>query len=183
MKDDQERKDYNKDIDKIFDFLDPRSLEKTRFDFDIAMKIHDLLDSVEMNSFDLAKSLNKPQNLVDRQLMAMYHFEIDDILDIMVVINEKRLHKRNKPEKDKTHLQKVVDYITPKEQARTDLNMVMAAQIAQGMEDAGVEKKELAKRLEINEEKLEEMMSGTHDFSVDDIVDLRMALEIPLCPI
>lgn len=182
----ENRKLNDKFIDKIFDDLDPKKLERARFNFDVAMRLHDLLDEVKMNSFDLAKAMGKPQNIVDRQLMAMYNFEFQDILDIMTIIERK---KEEEPEdntderKPNEAFTRIIESIPQNTQSKVHMMLAFAAGMDDAMKEKQVSKKELAKSLGVTKDKIAHYLSGTFKFSVEDMVNVRMALDSNILPI
>lgn len=71
--------------------------------------------------------------------------------------------------------------ITPEEQAKTDAKMLLAAKIADAMKTKGWKNKDLLKALnKKNPSEITKWLSGTHNFTVDTLVDLENVLNAKL---
>lgn len=79
---------------------------------------------------------------------------------------------------NKSSLEKILEEITPEQQARTDVKMLLAARIADAMEAKGWNNKMLMEALgKKNPSEITRWLSGTHNFTVDTLVDLGRVLE------
>lgn len=75
----------------------------------------------------------------------------------------------------------LLDSIDPVEQAKTDAKMIIAAKIADSMKARGWRKTDLLKAM--NRESpsiITKWLSGTHNFTIDTLVELGHALDIHL---
>lgn len=78
----------------------------------------------------------------------------------------------------KSSLEKILEEITPEQQARTDAKMLLAAGIADAMEAKGWNNKMLMEALgKKNPSEITRWLSGTHNFTVDTLTDLGRVLE------
>ncbi|MDD2215703.1 MAG: helix-turn-helix transcriptional regulator [Eubacteriales bacterium] len=81
--------------------------------------------------------------------------------------------------KNKSSLEKILEEITPEQQARMDAKMLLAARIADAMEAKGWNNKMLMKALgKKNPSEITRWLSGTHNFTVDTLTDLGRVLGI-----
>lgn len=81
----------------------------------------------------------------------------------------------------KNALSRLLDQITPLEQAKTDAKMVIAARISDAMKAKGWKKKDLL--VAVGKETpsvITKWLSGTHNFTVETLVELENALGISL---
>jgi len=79
---------------------------------------------------------------------------------------------------NKSSLEKILEEITPEQQARTDAKMLLAARIADAMEAKGWNNKMLMEALgKKNPSEITRWLSGTHNFTVDTLTDLGRVLE------
>jgi ribosome-binding protein aMBF1 (putative translation factor) len=79
---------------------------------------------------------------------------------------------------NKSSLEKILEEITPEQQARTDVKMLLAARIADAMEAKGWNNKMLMEALDKkNPSEITRWLSGTHNFTVDTLADLGRVLE------
>jgi ribosome-binding protein aMBF1 (putative translation factor) len=79
---------------------------------------------------------------------------------------------------NKSSLEKILEGITPEQQARTDVKMLLAARIADAMEAKGWNNKMLMEALDKkNPSEITRWLSGTHNFTVDTLADLGRVLE------
>ncbi|KUK57049.1 MAG: Uncharacterized protein XD81_1742 [Bacteroidetes bacterium 38_7] len=79
---------------------------------------------------------------------------------------------------NKSSLEKILEEITPEQQARTDVKMLLAARIADAMEAKGWNNKMLMEALgKKNPSEITRWLSGTHNFTVDTLADLGRVLE------
>ena len=79
---------------------------------------------------------------------------------------------------NKSSLEKILEEITPEQQARTDVKMLLAARIADAMESKGWNNKMLMEALgKKNPSEITRWLSGTHNFTVDTLADLGRVLE------
>lgn len=78
-------------------------------------------------------------------------------------------------------LEKILEEITPIEQAQTDARMQIAYLIANAMKDKGWKAKDLMQALGRNTPSLvTKWLSGTHNFTVDTLVELEEVLNIEI---
>ncbi len=78
-------------------------------------------------------------------------------------------------------IKEILDAISPLDQAKTDTKMLIAAKIADAMETKGWNHKDLLEVLEkTNASIISKWLSGTHNFTVDTLVELEHALEIKI---
>lgn len=78
-------------------------------------------------------------------------------------------------------LNNLLKEIDPADQAKTDAKMELAAKIAQAMEAKNWKKKDLLNAVgKDNPSIITKWLSGTHNFTVDTLVDLENALGIKL---
>jgi ribosome-binding protein aMBF1 (putative translation factor) len=79
---------------------------------------------------------------------------------------------------NKSSLEKILEEITPEQQARTDVKMLLATRIADAMEAKGWNNKMLMEALDKkNPSEITRWLSGTHNFTVDTLADLGRVLE------
>jgi len=90
--------------------------------------------------------------------------------------------KTNKMEtKTSNLLDELLDSITILEQSKVDSRMLLAAKIADGMKAKGWKSKDLLKAVDKdNPSIVTKWLSGTHNFTIDTLVELEDALEINL---
>lgn len=85
---------------------------------------------------------------------------------------------KNKKSKNKSSLEDILDKITPKQQARTDNRMMLAASIADAMRAKGWNNKMLMEALgKKNPSEITRWLSGTHNFTTDTLTDLGRVLD------
>lgn len=78
-------------------------------------------------------------------------------------------------------LEDILDSIDSVEQAKTDAKMLLAAKIADALKDKGWKKKDLLKALnKENPSIITKWLSGTHNFTVETLIELEKALDIKL---
>lgn len=78
-------------------------------------------------------------------------------------------------------LNSLLSEITPEEQAKTDAKMLLAVKIADAMQAKGWNKTRLMKEMrKTNPSEITRWLSGTHNFTVETLVDLERVLEIKL---
>ena len=71
--------------------------------------------------------------------------------------------------------------ITPEEQAKTDAKMLLAAKIADAMKAKGWKNKDLLKAMGKNSpSEITKWLSGTHNFTVETLIDLENVLNVKL---
>jgi transcriptional regulator with XRE-family HTH domain len=71
--------------------------------------------------------------------------------------------------------------ITPEEQAKTDAKMMLAAKIADAMKAKGWKNKDLLKAMgKNNPSEITKWLSGTHNFTVETLIDLENVLNVKL---
>jgi transcriptional regulator with XRE-family HTH domain len=88
----------------------------------------------------------------------------------------------NKTSKQNTSaLSKLLNEITPSEQAKTDAKMIIAAKIADALKAKGWKHADLLNALgKKNPSVVTKWLSGTHNFTVDTLVELECVLDISL---
>jgi transcriptional regulator with XRE-family HTH domain len=78
-------------------------------------------------------------------------------------------------------ISELLDAISPIDQAKTDAKMLIAAKIADAIEAKGWKHKDLLEALgKTNASVISKWLSGTHNFTVDTLVELEHALEIQI---
>jgi len=78
-------------------------------------------------------------------------------------------------------IDELLETITPEEQAKTDAKMLLAAKIADAMRNKQWKNKDLLKALGKNNPSIiTKWLSGTHNFTVDTLVELENVLGIKL---
>lgn len=83
--------------------------------------------------------------------------------------------------RNKSALSKLLDEITPEEQEKTDIKMMLAAKIADAMQAKGWNKTLLLKAMgKTNPSEITRWLSGTHNFTTDTLIDLQRVLGINL---
>ncbi len=75
----------------------------------------------------------------------------------------------------------LLDSISPAEQSKTDARMMLAAKLADAMKAKNWKNKDLLKEVgKDNPSIITKWLSGTHNFTVDTLVDLENALDVKL---
>ncbi len=78
-------------------------------------------------------------------------------------------------------IDELLSTITPEEQAKTDAKMLLAAKIADAMKAKGWNNKDLLKAVgKKNPSEITKWLSGTHNFTVDTLIDLENVLDVKL---
>jgi len=77
-------------------------------------------------------------------------------------------------------LDNLMSEITPEEQSKTDKKMQLAALIADGIKDKGLNKTEFATAVGKQPSVITKWLSGTHNFSTDTLFDIEQVLGIEL---
>jgi transcriptional regulator with XRE-family HTH domain len=77
-------------------------------------------------------------------------------------------------------LDQLLDGISPAEQHRTDNRMMLAARIADAMQEKGITQIQLAKMLNKHHSVITQWLSGTQNFTIDTLSDIEGALGINL---
>lgn len=77
-------------------------------------------------------------------------------------------------------LEKLVQAITPEEQARTDARMKLAARIYKGLQAKQWTQTQLAEALHKQVSVVSKWLSGTHNFTIDTLTDIERVLHIKL---
>lgn len=78
----------------------------------------------------------------------------------------------------------LMDDISPLEFKKTEMKMVISAKISDSMKDKGMTKRDLSKAIEWVTDKqvslstINKMLSGTYNFTVDEIVEFELILDI-----
>jgi transcriptional regulator with XRE-family HTH domain len=88
----------------------------------------------------------------------------------------------NKEKKARTYtsetLERVLAKTTAKEQRRTNEKMLLAAKIADAIESKGWSRAEFAEYLGKHPSEISKWLSGTHNFTIDTILDIQEKLDI-----
>ncbi|HET8865923.1 MAG TPA: helix-turn-helix transcriptional regulator, partial [Gracilimonas sp.] len=77
-------------------------------------------------------------------------------------------------------LNELLEGITPEEQDKTTKKMMLAAKIAEGIKKKGLKKKEFAALLGKGSPEISKWLSGTHNFTIETLMDIERALSIKL---
>lgn len=78
-------------------------------------------------------------------------------------------------------IDELLSTITPKEQVKTDAKMLLAAKIADAMKAKGWKNNDLLKALgKKNPSEITKWLSGSHNFTVDTLIDLENVLNVKL---
>jgi ribosome-binding protein aMBF1 (putative translation factor) len=85
----------------------------------------------------------------------------------------------NEPNK-KNLLNELLESITPEEQEKTDKKMILAAKIANAIKAKGLKKFEFAEILGKQPSEISKWLSGTHNFTIDTLMDIERVLSIQL---
>ncbi|MEX0988166.1 MAG: helix-turn-helix transcriptional regulator [Bacteroidales bacterium] len=84
-------------------------------------------------------------------------------------------------EKNKDLLSELLGKITPEEQAKTDKKMILATKIANAIKAKGLKKSEFATLMgKEHQSEITRWLSGTHNFTVDTLLDIENVLSIQL---
>jgi transcriptional regulator with XRE-family HTH domain len=85
----------------------------------------------------------------------------------------------NEPNK-KNLLNELLESITPEEQAKTDKKMILTTKIANAIKAKGLKKSEFAETLGKQPSEISKWLSGTHNFTIDTLMDIERVLSIQL---
>lgn len=77
-------------------------------------------------------------------------------------------------------LEKLVNSITPEEQARTDARMKLSAKIYRALQQKGWTQTQLATALNKQVSVVSKWLSGTHNFTIDTLTDIEGILHVHL---
>lgn len=80
----------------------------------------------------------------------------------------------------KNLMNKLLDSITPEEQEKTDKKMILAAKIAKAIKSKGLKKSEFAEILDKQPSEISKWLSGTHNFTIDTLMDIERVLSVQL---
>jgi transcriptional regulator with XRE-family HTH domain len=86
------------------------------------------------------------------------------------------MNKSNK----KNLLNGLLESITPEEQAKTDKKMILASKIANAIKAKGLKKSEFAEILGKQPSEISKWLSGTHNFTIDTLMDIERVLSVQL---
>lgn len=86
-------------------------------------------------------------------------------------------------EKNTNLLSDLLVKITPEEQAKTDKKMILATKIANAIKAKGLKKSEFAERMGKVPSEVSKWLSGTHNFTIDTLMDIERELSIKLLDI
>jgi ribosome-binding protein aMBF1 (putative translation factor) len=82
---------------------------------------------------------------------------------------------------NKSALDQLLDEITPLEQEKTDAKMLIAVRIAEAMEAKQWKNKDLLAAVgKDNPSIITKWLSGTHDFTIETIVEIERVLDVSL---
>lgn len=79
---------FNQRVNEAFDSLDPAELEVTRISFDIAERLHDILDEKGMSQKDLAQLMDKKESEISRWLKGMHNFTMKTIVKLELALQK-----------------------------------------------------------------------------------------------
>jgi transcriptional regulator with XRE-family HTH domain len=82
--------------------------------------------------------------------------------------------------KNKDLLSELLGTISAEEQSKTDRKMILAAKIANAIKAKGLKKSEFAEILGKQPSEISKWISGTHNFTVDTLIDIEQVLSIQL---
>lgn len=89
--------------------------------------------------------------------------------------------KANKGKKKGLSLADLIESITPLQQAQTDSKMIIAAKIADGIANKGWNRGQFLKAMNKDTPSvLTKWLSGTHNFTIDTLVEIERVLDIKL---
>lgn len=77
-------------------------------------------------------------------------------------------------------LNELLGSITPEKQDKTTKKMMLAAKIAEGIKKKNLKKKEFAALLDKGSPEISKWLSGTHNFTIETLMDIEKALSIKL---
>jgi ribosome-binding protein aMBF1 (putative translation factor) len=89
------------------------------------------------------------------------------------------LSAMNKPNK-KTLLNELLKRITPEEQEKTDKKMILATKVTNAIKAKGLKKSEFADILGKQPSEISKWLSGTHNFTIETLMDIERVLSIQL---
>jgi transcriptional regulator with XRE-family HTH domain len=111
-----------------------------------------------------------------RENKNLFLSETKDILKRFTIM-EKMIMKNNKS----NVIDELLGTITPEEQAKTDAKMLLAAKISDAMKAKGWKNKDLLKAMgKNNPSEITKWLSGTHNFTVEKLVELENVLNVKL---
>jgi transcriptional regulator with XRE-family HTH domain len=82
--------------------------------------------------------------------------------------------------KNKDLLSELLGTISAEVQSKTDRKMILAAKIANAIKAKGLKKSEFAEILGKQPSEISKWLSGTHNFTVDTLMDIEQVLSIQL---
>lgn len=85
----------------------------------------------------------------------------------------------NEPNK-KNLLDELLEGITPEEQEKKDKKMILSTKIANAIKAKGLKKSEFAEILGKQPSEISKWLSGTHNFTIDTLMDIERVLSIQL---
>jgi len=80
----------------------------------------------------------------------------------------------------KSLLNELLESITPEEQEKTDKKMILATKIANAIKAKGLKKSEFAEILGKQPSEISKWLSGTHNFTIDTLMDIERELSVQL---
>src|SRR5690554_2400528 len=87
-------------------------------------------------------------------------------------------------QKNNDLLSDLLGKITPEEQAKTDKKMILATKIANAIKAKGLSKTKFTKLMgKEHQSEISRWLSGTHNFTIDTLIDIERILSIQLIDI
>lgn len=77
-------------------------------------------------------------------------------------------------------LSELLGTISAEEQSKTDKKMILAAKIANAIKAKGLKKSEFAEKLGKQPSEISKWLSGTHNFTIETLMDIEQILSIQL---
>lgn len=84
---------------------------------------------------------------------------------------------------EKDLLSELLENISQKEQAKTDKKMILATKIVNAIKAKGLKKSEFAEQMAKVPSEISKWLSGTHNFTIDTLMDIEKELSINLIDI
>jgi len=77
-------------------------------------------------------------------------------------------------------IEEILKSIPPLQKERTKYRMLIAARIDDYLQEAGINKTELARRLSKNPSEITKWLSGTHNFTIDTLTEIAFELKVSI---
>ncbi len=91
------------------------------------------------------------------------------------------MKKTNKARKYSSPLlREILDRIPPVDKEKVRIKMVIAARMDDYMQEAGMNNIDLARKMAKNPSEITKWLSGTHNFTVDTLIEISFELKVPL---